>query len=326
MVTELLPQDRPRYLMGVGTPLDLLEAVHRGVDMFDCILPTALAKQGVAFTSKGRVDLRRAAYRDKEGPLDPACGCYTCKTYSMAYLFHLNRVHESHGWQLLGLHNIHFYMQLMRAMRTTYLPGTWSEFYHAQREVLDARDSYGPKPIRYSNVERKQRKLQVGRYEVVVRDSIGRIRDRQLRRSDALGERSGRGSALALCRAIEADRAIANCGWRAAGRVGCRARRRRQCHGDDSSRRSDEFGKRVRKLLLVSFENDLDSLKLALRHRRWFRHLQACRARTTTCRQSMDLRGRVDRVAAIGGRFRRAQVRRAAAGSYFLRSVFVQDG
>ena len=113
-VTELLPRDLPRYLMGVGTPRDLLEAVHRGVDMFDCILPTALAKQGVAFTSLGRRDLRRAAYRGMEGPIDPACGCYTCKTHSIAYLYHLQRVHETTGWQLLGLHNVHFYLQLMR--------------------------------------------------------------------------------------------------------------------------------------------------------------------------------------------------------------------
>ena len=129
--------------MGVGTTRDLLEAVHRGVDMFDCILPTSLAKQGVAFTSLGRRDLRRAAYRGMEGPIDPACHCYTCKTYSIAYLFHLQRVHESTGWQLLGLHNIHFYMQLMRTMREHILAGTWLPFYRAQRDVLDARDSYG---------------------------------------------------------------------------------------------------------------------------------------------------------------------------------------
>ena len=102
VVTGLLPEDRPRYLMGVGTTRDLLEAVHRGVDMFDCILPTALAKQGVAFTSMGRRDLRRAAYRGMEGPIDPACGCHTCRTHSIAYLFHLNKVSEPLGWQLLG--------------------------------------------------------------------------------------------------------------------------------------------------------------------------------------------------------------------------------
>jgi len=87
--------------------------------MFDCILPTSLAKQGVAFTSLGRRDLRRAAYRGMEGPIDPACGCYTCKTYSISYPIHLQRVHETTGWQLLGLHNIHFYMRLMRTIAST---------------------------------------------------------------------------------------------------------------------------------------------------------------------------------------------------------------
>jgi queuine tRNA-ribosyltransferase len=273
-VTELLPKDRPRYLMGVGTPLDLLEAVHRGVDMFDCILPTALAKQGVAFTSKGRVDLRRAAYRDKEDPLDAECSCYTCKTYSMAYLLHLIRVHESQGWQLLGLHNIHFYMQLMRAMRASILAGTWSDFYRTQRDVLDARDSYGPKSVRNSNVDRKLRMLHVGRYEVVVRDSIGRIRDKesgevmhsvndpaeeahvlyveQSRLAERLKEKSteplvvwdvGLGAAANAMATIQAAEAMS-------------------------------VIDRGRRLLLISFENDLDSLKLALRHRRWFKHLK----------------------------------------------------
>src|ERR1700736_1631923 len=143
IVTELLPPDRPRYLMGVGTTRDLLEAVHRGVDMFDCILPTALAKQGLAFTSMGRRDLRRAAYREMDAPIDPVCSCHTCKTYSIAYLFHLNRVREPQGWQLLGHHNIHFYTQLMSRMREHILADTWGEFYRSQRDVLDARDSYG---------------------------------------------------------------------------------------------------------------------------------------------------------------------------------------
>ena len=97
IVTEHLPQDRPRYLMGVGTTRDLLEAVHRGVDMFDCILPTSLAQQGVVFTSIGRRSLKRGIYRDMDGPLDPACDCYTCKTYSVAYLYHLQRTWETQG-------------------------------------------------------------------------------------------------------------------------------------------------------------------------------------------------------------------------------------
>ncbi|MEY4374632.1 MAG: hypothetical protein RL760_799, partial [Candidatus Eisenbacteria bacterium] len=145
-VADLLPHDRPRYLMGVGTPRDILEAVHRGVDMFDCILPTSMAQQGVVFTSVGRRSLKRAAYRDREGPLDPSCTCTTCQNYSIAYLVHLLRTFDALGWQLLGLHNLHFYQQLMRQMRAHILAGTWDGFYRAQREVLDARDSYGSAP------------------------------------------------------------------------------------------------------------------------------------------------------------------------------------
>src|SRR5277367_3631317 len=176
-VSELLPPDKPRYLMGVGTTRDLLEAVHRGVDMFDCILPTALAKQGVAFTSIGRRDLRRAAYRGMEGPIDPACDCYTCRTFSIAYLFHLQRVHETAGWQLLGLHNIHFYMKLMSTMRAHILADAWLPFYHAQRDLLDARDSYGEAAKQDTRASRRKKRLKRGRYEVIVRDEVGHIRD-----------------------------------------------------------------------------------------------------------------------------------------------------
>ncbi len=274
IVTELLPEDRPRYLMGVGTPLDLLEAVHRGVDMFDCILPTALAKQGVAFTSKGRVDLRRAVYRDKEDPLDKECTCYTCKTYSRAYLLHLNRVHESHGWQLLGLHNVHFYMRLMRAMRTHILAGTWNEFYRAQRDVLDARDSYGPKSVHGSNVERKQRKLHVGRYEVVVRDNIGRIRDKESGEvMHSVNDPAEEARLLyveqsRLAERLRTKNAEPLIVWDVG--LGAAANAMAAVRAGEAISPAD----RGRKLLLVSFENDLDSLRLALRHRRWFTHLK----------------------------------------------------
>ena len=92
--------------MGVGTPLDLLEAVHRGVDMFDCILPTALAQQGIAFTSRGRIDLRRGVHKLAEQPLDPACACDACTPYSRSYLHHLVKCEEPLGWQLLAFHNL----------------------------------------------------------------------------------------------------------------------------------------------------------------------------------------------------------------------------
>src|SRR5207342_1986634 len=100
LVTELLPAERPRYLMGVGTPLDLLEAVHRGVDMFDCILPTAWAQHGKAFTSHGRIDLRRGVHRFAEQPLDATCPCDACRLYTRSYLHHLVKAREVLAWQL----------------------------------------------------------------------------------------------------------------------------------------------------------------------------------------------------------------------------------
>jgi len=275
-VSELLPADKPRYLMGVGTTRDLLEAVHRGVDMFDCILPTALARQGVAFTSIGRRDLRRAAYRGMEGPIDPACECHTCKTYSIAYLLHLHRVQEPQGWQLLGAHNIHFYLQLMRTMRRNILEGTWLEFYHAQRDVLDARDSYGKPPRHVTRAQLRLSKMKRGRYEIVVRDAIGRIRDcvsgetmhsvndpAQEARSlyveqSRLAERlSGPGIDSPPAPLIIWD-------------VGLGA----AANAMAAIAAAQLLSSRVKPLLLVSFENDLDSLELALHHVRWFQHLR----------------------------------------------------
>lgn len=138
--TALLPKHLPRYLMGVGTPIDLLEAVHRGVDMFDCILPTAMAQQGVVFTGNGKKDLRRSKYRTSEDPLDSECDCFTCVTHSTGYLHHLVKVKEGMGWQLIGHHNIHFYMKLMRTMRAHILGGTFLEYYHLMRPRLGRGD------------------------------------------------------------------------------------------------------------------------------------------------------------------------------------------
>jgi len=258
--------------MGVGTTRDLLEAVHRGVDMFDCILPTALAKQGVAFTSMGRRDLRRAAYRGMEGPIDPQCGCHTCRTHSIAYLFHLNKVSEALGWQLLGLHNIHFYMNLMRRMREHILAGTWDTFYRSQRDVLDARDSYGRPPRHVTKAERRRLKLALGRYEVIVRDGVGHIRDRTSGRS-CTRQRSGRGGALTVRGAVAARRPGAPARRAAAGGVGrglgAAANAMAAIHAVEALRGAVRQGggqDGMRRLLLVSFENDFDSLALALRH------------------------------------------------------------
>jgi queuine tRNA-ribosyltransferase len=113
----MLPEDRPRYLMGVGLPEDLIRFVGMGYDMFDCVLPTRNGRNGMLFTSAGRINIRLAAYaRDRE-PADPECSCYTCRTFSRAYLRHLVSTNEMLGGQLISLHNLHFYLQLMRDMR-----------------------------------------------------------------------------------------------------------------------------------------------------------------------------------------------------------------
>lgn len=149
LTAALLPADRPRYLMGVGTPLDLLEGIHRGVDMFDCILPTAWAQHGKAFTSHGRIDLRRGVYRRSEQPLDAACACDACATYTRSYLHHLVKCQEPLGWQLLAGHNLGFYARLVRELRAAIADGTFAAQYPARREALAAHDvdhPPGPRP------------------------------------------------------------------------------------------------------------------------------------------------------------------------------------
>ena len=112
-----LPADRPRYLMGVGTPEDMVEAVQRGVDMFDCVLPTRNARNAHMFTSTGTLRLRNARYRDDLAPLDPECDCYTCRHYSRAYLHHLDKCNEILGAHLNTVHNLRYYQRLMGDMR-----------------------------------------------------------------------------------------------------------------------------------------------------------------------------------------------------------------
>lgn len=140
LTAALLPEDRPRYLMGVGMPIDLLEAVHRGMDMFDCIIPTQVAKRGTAFTSRGIVELRRSVYKFADVPLDAACTCPVCATHSRAYLHHLTKTQETLGWTLIGQHNIHFYHQLMREIRASILEDRFLPLYHEKRAILAEED------------------------------------------------------------------------------------------------------------------------------------------------------------------------------------------
>jgi len=114
---ENLPEDKPRYLMGVGTPLDLIEAIMRGVDMFDCVLPTRNARRGTLFTSQGYVNIRNSKYKEDFSPLDPFCSCYTCRNFTRAYLRHLFQAKELLAYTLLTLHNLHYYAKLLERVR-----------------------------------------------------------------------------------------------------------------------------------------------------------------------------------------------------------------
>ena len=124
----LLPADRPRYLMGVGTPADILAAVTRGVDMFDCVMPTRNARNAYLFTADGVLKLRNAKHRDSELPIDPSCSCYACANFSRAYLHHLDKCNEMLGSQLATIHNLHFYQELMRGIRKSVLEGRFETF------------------------------------------------------------------------------------------------------------------------------------------------------------------------------------------------------
>jgi queuine tRNA-ribosyltransferase len=123
-----LPADRPRYLMGVGTPEDLVEAVRRGMDMFDCVMPTRNARNGWLFTHDGVLKIRHARYATDLAPLDPRCDCYTCRHYTRAYLRHLHQSNEILGARLNTLHNLHYYQRLMQGLREAIAAGRLSEF------------------------------------------------------------------------------------------------------------------------------------------------------------------------------------------------------
>lgn len=124
----LMPQAAPRYIMGIGTPEDLVEAVWHGFDMFDCVMPTRNARNGMLFTSEGRINIKAKPYEDDAGPLDPICGCHVCRNYSRAYLRHLYRAGEILASQLNTYHNLYYYLDLMRRMREAIRNDRFNEF------------------------------------------------------------------------------------------------------------------------------------------------------------------------------------------------------
>jgi queuine tRNA-ribosyltransferase len=145
---ELLPAERPRYLMGVGTPPDLLHAMLAGIDMFDCVLPTHLAWQGTAFTSTGRVRLTRGSCAEADVPLDASCGCSTCARFSRAYLHHLFKCSEPLGPRLVSIHNLQHYTSLMAEARAAIERGTYAAFARAKLEAIDRHEHSDRRPGR----------------------------------------------------------------------------------------------------------------------------------------------------------------------------------
>ncbi len=139
-VAHRMPANKPRYLMGVGTPGDIIEAVRRGIDMFDCVMPTRNARNGHIFTSQGVLKLRNARFRHDTRPLDPACDCYTCQNFSRAYLHHLDRCTEMLGAQLNTIHNLRFYQVLMQGLRQALEQGRFTAFteaFYREQLILD---------------------------------------------------------------------------------------------------------------------------------------------------------------------------------------------
>lgn len=123
-----LPQDKPRYLMGVGTPLDIVNGIAAGIDMFDCVLPTRNARNGTLYTSQGKINIKRREYAEDDGPLDPQCGCYACRTFSRAYLRHLYVSKELLAFRLNSLHNLTYFLNLVRGARQAILEDRYADY------------------------------------------------------------------------------------------------------------------------------------------------------------------------------------------------------
>jgi queuine tRNA-ribosyltransferase len=273
-----MPADKPRYLMGVGTPLDILEAVHRGADMFDCIIPTQLAKRGGAFTSRGYLQLRRGVYREDAQPLDAACGCPTCARYCRAYLHHLTKTQEPLGWQLLGQHNLHFYHRLMREIRDSIVAGSFLAYYERQRLLL--RDDDPDHPAAPSRV-RSRPSPSLGDYAVHLAPegfaSIRHVPSGQTMHAHTAPMEEARTLYVEQARLAERLRLAPGekpedvpplVVWDVGLGAAANAMAAVLCCEAAAATAP------VRGLLVVSFENDLDALRLALRHDRLFPYLR----------------------------------------------------
>lgn len=138
-VEPFMPVDKPRYLMGVGTPLNILEGVRRGVDLFDCVMPSRNARHGHLFTSQGIINISNKKYELDDSPIDPECDCPACRNFSRAYIRHLQKAQEALGLRLAVIHNLRFYNKLMEDIRKALEEGAFEEFYNAKKDVISRR-------------------------------------------------------------------------------------------------------------------------------------------------------------------------------------------
>lgn len=268
--TRLLPQDKPRYLMGVGTPIDILEAVHRGVDIFDCILPAAFGQQGEVFTSQGKLSLRRSVYKHDESPIDNNCNCAACSKYSRAYIHHLVKCKESIGQALCAVHNLTFYKNLCDTMRREILAGTFYQYYLSEREKLVKTDEQLPPTP--PKVTRKISR-QLGDYELkqegdvcfIAQKSSAEVMHPSVHPSLEAHTLYVEGSGI-----IERAKLLSNDESLVVWDVGLGA----AFNAMAVIKALESVAVEIKgKIEIVSFEKDLDSLKLAMRHKPSFPHL-----------------------------------------------------
>ena len=281
LVTDNLPHNLPRYLMGVGTPIDILEAVHRGVDMFDCIIPSQFAHRGVAFTSRGKLQCRRTVHKFSEQPIDAQCDCQACKSYSRAYIHHLVKADESLGCYLLTCHNLTFYHRLMNQIRESILNDDFLSFYERMRPALVRIDEDNPgRPPKKARVYRPSR---LGDYEVcsfpegfssIRQISSGEVMHSVNRPSDEANklyvEQSHLASRLLNDQNLEGDLVVWDVGLGAA----YNAMATLNCFEKIYAGKRENPLRPLRPLRMVSFESDLDPLKLACKDTFRFPHLR----------------------------------------------------
>jgi queuine tRNA-ribosyltransferase len=271
VATDMLPRHLPRYLMGVGTPIDLLEAVHRGVDMFDCIIPSSLAQQGSAYTHQGMVRLRRSVYKFGSGPIEEGCECYTCQNYSRAYLHHLSKTTEGLGWHLITQHNLHFYRQLMGEMRRHIEADTFAAYHAAKRQMIAQVDIEAPATMQIKK-EVVDRPPQLGRFAVHV-SATGQSRISHVTSGEVMHPGGSAPDEEATALYVNGSRLVERLAEASAEPlviwdVGLGAGHNAMA----AVRAAQTVGRRP--LEIISFEHDLDALRLALSQAGRFVHLR----------------------------------------------------